>query len=472
MRSPIAACLVLLCWSGTGRAAPLSDPFGELAAIPSLQDTGRPCPESLPARELSLTDVVDTALCRNPQTASAWARARSSAAAVGSARSAYLPTVSASGALGQELHGSGAGSGGLSTQSESDDDLSRSASLSINWLLFDFGARRAELVGSRALFAAARASRNATLQSVYLSAVSAYHGWTAALGALDAAREGERAAQASLEAATARERAGAVTRADRLQAQTARAQAQLTRVQAEGALRTALGSLANAMGLKANTALRLAPPPVVEPDRDYVAQLDPLVESALLARPDLLAAQSNVDAAEADIRSAQASSRPRLSASVGESVSDSGNGSRDSGTVGLNLSVPIFTGFATTYRVRTAETSLDARRAELEQLRQQVSLDVYQAHSDLSTQTQSVFTSRALLESAEESERVSRGRYEAGVGTLIDLINAQSITADARRGLVQSRSDWAAARTRLARALGLLESATDPSAPASEARLP
>ncbi|MGQ0620180.1 MAG: TolC family protein [Panacagrimonas sp.] len=468
VRPPLLAYLTALCCASTAHAASLSDPFGELAAIPSLHDTGRACPESIPERSLNLVDIVDTALCRNPQTASAWAAARSSAAAVGTARSAYLPTLSASGSVSRELNGETSGGGPIGggvTDNDRDEgsDYSSSASVSLDYLLFDFGGRSADLDGARALLAAAKATRNATLQSVYLAAVSAYYDWASASGALDAAREAERAAQASLDAATARERAGTATRADRLQAQTALAQSQLIRVQAEGALRTSLGSLANSMGLQANTKLVLAAAPVVEPAADYQVQVDSLVASALEARPDLAAAQANVTAAETDIRSARADGLPRLSASAGESYSDSGDSSRDSGSVGLNLSIPLFSGYSTTYRIRSAEAGLESRKAELERLRQQVSLDVYQAHSDLVTQTQSVFTSRSLLASAEESERVARGRYEAGVGIIVDLINAQSATADARRGLVQSRSAWAAARTRLAQSLGVLEPATDPS---------
>ena len=123
---------------------------------------------------------------------------------------------------------------------------------------------------------------------------------------------------------------------------------------------------------------------------------------------------------------------------------------------------PIFTGFENTYRVRSAEAQLEASRAELERLRNQATLEVYQAHSELITQTQSVFTAQALVASAQESESVARGRYEAGVGTILDLINAQSSAADARRQLVLARSNWASARTRLAQAVGVLDTARDP----------
>lgn len=443
-------------------AASLSDPWGELDRIPSVQDSGRVCPTAVSAQPLALSDVIDSALCRNPRTATSWAAARSRAAAVGRARAAYLPQLDASGSLRRDLSGDG---GTDVSSAGSNGDTRYAASVSLSYLLFDFGERRAALDTARALLETARLTRNAVLQAVYSDAVSAYQGWVAADGTLSSARESERAAQSSLDAATAREHAGTATRADRLQAQTALAQTQLARVQAQGGLRTALGTLANVMGLPANADLRLGRPPLVEPSADFHAPLDSLVATALHARPDLAASQASLDAALAEVRIARSASRPKLSATATQSHSESGSRESDSGAVGLSLELPLFGGLDTTYRVLAAEAQVDARRAEREQLANQVSLEVYQAHTELATQTQSVFTAQALMRAADESEIVARQRYEAGVGTIIDLINAQGSAADARRQLIQARSDWSVARTQLAQAIGILDPASDPDQP-------
>lgn len=468
-RRLVACALIAACASAPAAAFEPRDPFAELAAIPGLQETGRTCPATLPARALNLADVIDTALCRNPQTASAWATARARAADVGVARSAYLPDLSVTGSVTERLRGDatsgsvvGSGGGSVVSSGSGSSDTRITASASLSYVLFDFGARGAALDGARALLDAARATRNATLQSVYLDAVTNYYGWVSAEGALAAANEAERAAKESLDAATIREQVGTATRADRLQAQTAYAQSQLARVQAEGALRTARGSLANAMGLGANARFELAPAPQVTPAADFTEQLDPLVTAAIASRPDLVAAAANLRSAESDVDAARASGRPTLSASVTQSYTDAGPTERETTSGGLSVNVPIFSGFETTYRVRGAEARLESSRAELERLRNQATLEVYQAHSELITQTQSVFTAQALVASAQESESVARGRYEAGVGTILDLINAQSSAADARRQLVLARSNWASARTRLAQAVGVIDTARDP----------
>ena len=67
-----------------------------------------------------------------------------------------------------------------------------------------------------------------------------------------------------------------------------------------------------------------------------------------------------------------------------------------------------------------------------------------------------------LLQSALESENVARGRYKAGAGTLIDLLNAQSAAASARFQSVQARYNWHLAKAALASALGTLDLAALP----------
>jgi outer membrane protein TolC len=81
---------------------------------------------------------------------------------------------------------------------------------------------------------------------------------------------------------------------------------------------------------------------------------------------------------------------------------------------------------------------------------------VFTAYYALRTSTQRVSTSGRLLASAEESEGVASGRYKEGVGTILDLLTAQSALADARRQQVQARWAWYAALAQLAHDVGIL----------------
>lgn len=458
----VAVCLGCAVLSaGPARAAGLAapDPFDTAALTAAgpadsrsgaLRGTCGPDGVPPPLTLLTLADVVDRALCNNPQTRLAWANARAQAAQVGVAQGAYLPTLAASAGVARIASDNGA----------SLRYGQASASLSASYLLYDFGGRAATLENARQLAAALASTQDATLQAVFLAAVQAYYQWFAADAAVAAARESERASQESLKAAEVRYRIGTGTPADRLQAQTAASQAVLARIQAEGGARTSRGVLANAMGLDAQQSPPLAPPAADAPGDDFTRDLDALIATARQARPDLAAAEAQVKAARAAIDAARASGMPTLSATAGSSYSDTsvaGTGAIRGNSIGLALSVPLFTGFNAAYRARGAEAQFDAKAAQRDQLDKQVSLDVWRNYHALVTNTEAVRASANLVASAEASEQVAAGRYRAGVGGILDLLNAQSALAAARQQHIQALYNWRIAKVALAQAMGQLD---------------
>jgi outer membrane protein len=399
---------------------------------------------------LSLAEVVDRALCHSPQTRAAWANARVQAAQVGVARAAYLPTLSATLSASRNRSDAGAHDTALYNQ--------EIAGLSAAYLLYDFGARDASLETALQTLAAANATQDATLQKVFLGAVQAYYQLFATRAAVDSAVEAERAALEGVKAATARYDAGSGTPADKLQAQTAYSQAVLNRIQAEGNWKSAEGALANAMGMDANRTLSYAAPRVSAPDDQFDQNLDRLIAAARASRPDLAAAEAQLKAAQANVRTVRAQGLPSIALSTSFNYADSGISdlSRNS-TIGVAISIPLFTGFNSTYRVRVAEAQVESQMAQRDAVNLQVALDVWQAYQSLSTGTQAVRSSADLLASASASERVAFGRYKAGAGTIIDLLTAQSSLASARLQNIQALYNWYVYKATLAQAIGQLD---------------
>ncbi len=438
------------------------DPFGVLEM---------PAPvscETVTQASLGLTDVVNQALCHNPLTREVWANARFQAAQVGVARAAWLPGISAALNAGRERSNR--------TGSESPANY-RSAEIALSYLIYDFGARDAALENARQLFAAASASRDSTLQSVFHGAVQAYYQVLAARAALQAAIQSERANEESFRAADARYGVGSATPADQLQARTAFSQASLTRIQAEGGLRVAEGSLAAFIGRDANQAVLLAPSAAPAPGVAMEQNVAALIELARERRPDLRAAEARVEAAKANAEAVAASGKPNLSLGVSSGNSRSGSDpSVNTSALGVTLNIPIFTGFSTTYRVRAAEAQIETSAAQRDRLRLQVALDVWNAHHNLLTSAQSLRSSADLLASAQQSERVALGRYKAGVGSILDVLTAQSALANALQQRVQAEFNWNLARATLALAVGNLDKgllqglsgATTPTEPSRE----
>ena len=161
-------------------------------------------------------------------------------------------------------------------------------------------------------------------------------------------------------------------------------------------------------------------------------------------------ARERIDAIRAD-------GLPKLSLGAGPTWQNLDGAHTHGNSVGLTLTLPIFSGFATTYAVRKAEAQAEAVSAQREDLRLQVALDVWTAYQNLTTATQTVRTTADLLASAEQSERVALGRYKAGVGNILDVLNAQSALASARLQRIQSLLDWHVSRATLARAVGALD---------------
>ena len=452
---------IIIALTVASPAAARDDPRGLLPAATA------PC-AAQPTGPLTLPDLVDLALCHNPATAVAWAASRSAAANVGIARAAELPTLSAT--VGPTLSRTDylsnqqfvtAGGQTFSATSNS-TDFGSSASLALNYLLFDFGGRAARIDAARASQRAALEQVADTAQTVALDTVTAYNGLQANLASVTAAQATVAFNRSSFDLADAKRAAGVSTPADALQARTALAQAELTLAQAQGSARTSAGQLAVVIGLPPATVLTLAPAPVLASSDKLRRDGTLLIADAERLRPDLRIAAANRDAAVAQIRAARSDTRPSISATAQNDLGYA-NTSTDSNraTVGLTLSLPLFNGYDRIYRVASARAEADRQTALLEQTRQQAGLDVFTQSTALDTQIRVLATARELINSATASADIAQGRFKAGVGTFTDLLNAQSALASARQQLVSADFGVRDAQARLARAIGDVSTAPD-----------
>src|SRR5512146_224563 len=424
--------------------------YVEPGQFPQTSDASR-CDRDKINKPLTLTDVVDLALCNNPQTRSLWASARAQAANVGVGMSAYLPTLSAQGSYSRNSS---------TVSGRTSNSNNHSASLTAGYLLFDFGGRAGTLENAKQLLVAANATRDATLQSNFLTAVQSYYAVLSARAIVASLQVAEASAKESFAAAEARYLAGVATPADKLQAQTALSQARLNLITAQGNALTAQGTLANVMGFDASQPFTLVSLPESAPDAVAEQDIGKLIEDARRRRPDLRAADAQIKAAEAQLAATRATGLPTvsLSASTG-SQNISGTSITNSSSIGVTLSVPLFTGYRNTYQNRAAELQIEGKVAARDLLANQVALDVWKAYQTLLTNSQSLIAANDLVASAELSERMTLGRYKAGVSnmSILDVLNAQSTLASARQQRVTALYNFQASRLGLAQAIGQLD---------------
>jgi outer membrane protein len=401
--------------------------------------------------QLTLAEIVDLGLRNNPQTRLSWANARAAAAAYGSERGAYLPTIDGE-VTGTRLKTVASQGRSAVTQSV------LSPSLSLTYLLFDFGGRSGTVGAARSTLLAANYTHNATLQNVVLQIQTAYFQYIATRALLQAQRTTAKEAQTNLAAAEERRRVGVATIADVLQARTASSQAELAVQATEGDLQTSRGALALSLGLPANLPY----------DIDSTSQLpvsmladtvDALITRAMELRPDLAAARAEFESSRSEISVARANRLPSLmlNGTGGRTYTTSLPQGGNNYTVSLGLRVPLFAGFARIYDQREAVALADAAQARADALGQQVVFQVFSSYHALQTAARRVATADHLIASAEQSNEVALGRYRAGVGSVLDLLSAQSALADARAQQVLARLEWNTSLAQLAHDSGVLD---------------
>ncbi len=125
----------------------------------------------------------------------------------------------------------------------------------------------------------------------------------------------------------------------------------------------------------------------------------------------------------------------------------------------FGLQVPVFSGFSDHYDVAAARANYEAALAHTQATKQEIVQQVFTAYYTLRTANDRVRTSRDLLASATQSETVARERYREGVGSIVDLLVAQSALASARAQAVDARWQWRTALAQLAHDAGVSECA-------------
>jgi outer membrane protein len=403
---------------------------------------------------LTLAEIVNIALRNSTQTRQAWAQALAAAAAYGSERGSYFPQIGANGSVDWQKNPLG---GGRLASGE----RTYSANGTLSWLLFDFGGRGASVEQMREALFAADWTHSAAIQGVILQVEQAYYNYFAAKALLAAQQATMTEAQTNLSAADDRHSAGLATIADVLQARTALSQATLVLETLQGQIMTTRGILATAMGLPADTDFDVDLPIGAPPIEHMTKSVEDYLDIAMRERPDLAAARAQALQATARVRSARAERLPSISANgtIGRLYLNDVSNSRGNDTynVSIGVSFPLFAGGSFHYNVLQAKAEADAARAYARGIQDLVTLQVWTSYYDLQTADQRVRTSDDLLASATQNQEVAAGRYKAGVGSILDLLTAQSLLEDARAQQVQARADWWLAAAQLAHDTGTLE---------------
>jgi outer membrane protein len=106
--------------------------------------------------------------------------------------------------------------------------------------------------------------------------------------------------------------------------------------------------------------------------------------------------------------------------------------------VGVNVQIPIFNGFLFTAKTHEADLRAQAQRQRILDLRNRISRDVRTSWLDASTAYQRLSVSRQLLDQANQAFDLSQTRYKLGLGSIVELSQAQLQQTQAEIGNAQA----------------------------------
>jgi outer membrane protein len=404
------------------------------------------------ARIVTLDEAVQSARERQPQLRQARANTEAAGARARQSFSPLLPQVSASAGYRRRIAGSGIESVDGGTNTNAVDLFSDNVTAS--QLLFDFGAQANRWRSARALADAQAANERATMLQVDFNVRSAYFDARANQALVQVARENLGNQQRHLQQTEGFVQAGTRAEIDLIQARADTANARVTLINAENAYQTSKLNLNAAMGVQGPTDYDIADvqqPPVNGED----AALEGLLEEASKARPEVQSLEEQIRAEQLTVRSIQGQYGPAISATAGF---QQGGTSLDNlgwnAAVGLSLTWNIFQGGLTKAQVSEAEANVMAAVAQLDVQRLQIRSDVDGARLAVRAAKESLSATRDALANARERLRLAEERYEVGVGSAIELGDAQLALTQAAGQAVQADDRLSTARAQLLRALG------------------
>lgn len=412
-----------------------------------------------PRRVLTLEEALTRARQLNPSLRSAGAQSDAADARHDRARAALLPQLAGTASYQRTTANFVPRPGtvpSLATVRAPDWDLYNFYNFGVtaSVLLYDFQGSIDRLRGAKETREAAELRVRAAELQVDFLVRNAFFSARAQRELVAVAREALANNQRHVEQVEAFVQVGTRPEIDLTQVKTDFANARVQLVQAENAYAIAKANLRNAMGVEelhdfdvADQRLAAVP--------DERAELDALLPRALAERPDVLALARDLRASKLAVSAAQGAFGPALSAST--SLSQGGIKLEDlrfNWNAGVQLTWPLVRGGATFAEVREARANERNVEANSASLRQTVRLQVEQARLG-------VLAAEAVLEAAGEALANARarlglaeGRYEAGVGNVIELGDAQVALTQAEAQSVSADYSLSMARAQLLSALG------------------
>jgi outer membrane protein len=417
-------------------------------------------------RVLSLSEALSTAKSHQPTLRIAEADARAAEAQVTVSRADWLPQLTGTASY-QRLTGNFVARPGSVPSSVNASARKRNSSLetfnfwsfglNANQLVYDFGQTGKRLKADKQTAKATRKDQAAVARDVAAQVRLAFFNAQAQKALIEVTRAALDNQEKHLEQVQAFVDVGTRPEIDLAQQKADTANARVLLLQTQNAYLLALVTLNQAMGAEGDADFDVSEERLLPVEgEDQAAEV--LWQKALSARAELMAAEERVRARELSLSAARAGHAPSIG--LTGSVTKAGTDLKGSSAMGWNfgggavLTVPFSTGGRVTGQVREAEALLYREMAGRDALRQTIRVELEQARLTVVSQKAVLSASLEAVEAARTRLNLAEGRYQAGVGNIIELGDAQLALSQAEAQRVQAEYGLSAARAELLRALG------------------
>ena len=297
-----------------------------------------------------------------------------------------------------------------------------------------------------------------TKQDIRYQATAGYYRILEYRSLVDVNQESVDNLKAHLDNVNAQYRVGTVAKSDVLSSRVHLANAQQDLITSQNNYDVAVATLNNLIGLPTDTVLDIKDE--LKYTKYHLTE-EACTDYALLHRPDGIAADYAVKRAEQAVRAAKAGTKPQVNAVAtdafaGDKPFGHTNGSStDYWSAGLSMSWNIFDNNVTHAQVGQSEASLRQAEQEVSRIREQIQLDVRTAYLDLLAAEKNIHTTSVAVEEGEEDYKIAQVRYSAGVGTNLDVMDADEKLTQAKTNYYTALYNYNTSLAALDKAMGL-----------------
>lgn len=399
---------------------------------------------------LTQEHAVAMALTYHPSLRAAQASTRSATAGVMVAQSNYFPYLSAT-AGGTRTDGAFVFNPSIPSRIQTYNNYS--TALSLQQTLYDFGKTGSRVSASGELLEASLADFQSARDNVIMNVQLAYINFVQARRLVNVSEETVAQMEEHLKQAKAFYSVGKRPQFDVTTSEVNLANASVALIRARNQMRVAKILLENAIGLHPTT------PYTVRDSFDTVSVTSTLDSAKILAkeyRSELRSAQARYASTQSLVFAAWRQHLPTMSLIGAWTWSSFDFPLQSRWNAGVTLSVPLFQGFSISAQVEQAEATVDAAEASLAVLMESVMLEVEQNYLALKEAEERRGASTKFVTQAQENLKLAEGRYNSGVGSPIEITDAQLNLSNAQITYIQSLSDYNSSLIRLRHAMGVI----------------